>query len=59
MTAQDEVDMYTECLVAGLYVSPGSAFFTAERGWFRIIFSIPLEDLKVGRWGWEKRGLSR
>ena len=50
MTEQEEMDMYHRCLDAGVYVNPGSTFYTAEPGWFRIIFSIPLENLRIGRY---------
>ena len=47
-TEEGELALCDKCLDDRVYVPPGSAFFTAEHGWFRIVFCIPLDVLRLG-----------
>ena len=43
------MDVAKKLLDCGVFIGPGCEFHGADRGWFRIIFSIPPATLKVGK----------
>ncbi|XP_071955948.1 1-aminocyclopropane-1-carboxylate synthase-like protein 1 [Antedon mediterranea] len=43
-----EIDLWNKLLDAGVHLSPSKAFRSDEPGWFRIVFSVPIDQLKIG-----------
>ncbi|XP_057291930.1 1-aminocyclopropane-1-carboxylate synthase-like protein 1 [Hydractinia symbiolongicarpus] len=46
-TEEDEKKLYELFMQNGLYIAPGFAFYSREHGWFRVVFSIDGEQLKL------------
>ena len=46
---EGERKLWLTILDHGLGIAPGLAFYCCERGWFRIIFSSPVEVITVGK----------
>ncbi|XP_022108439.1 probable inactive 1-aminocyclopropane-1-carboxylate synthase-like protein 2 isoform X2 [Acanthaster planci] len=47
LTEAGELALFHRLIDDGVYISPSLAFFSDERGWFRIIFSRPPDEVKV------------
>lgn len=43
----DELRLWKELITAGVYLAPGQAFHNAEPGWFRIIFSVQEDVMRL------------
>ncbi|XP_038065085.1 1-aminocyclopropane-1-carboxylate synthase-like protein 1 isoform X2 [Patiria miniata] len=47
LTKEDEMALFYRFINDGVYIAPSLAFFADERGWFRIIFSRPFDEVKI------------
>ncbi|XP_038065455.1 1-aminocyclopropane-1-carboxylate synthase-like protein 1 isoform X2 [Patiria miniata] len=47
LTKEDEMALFYRFIDDGVYIAPSLAFFADERGWFRIIFSRPFNEVKT------------
>jgi aspartate/methionine/tyrosine aminotransferase len=47
LTESDEMKLFYRFIDGGIYLAPSLAFYSDERGWFRIIFSRPIDEIKL------------
>ncbi|XP_022106369.1 1-aminocyclopropane-1-carboxylate synthase-like protein 1 [Acanthaster planci] len=47
LTAESEMALFYRFIKDGIYIAPSLAFYSDERGWFRIIFTRPLDEIKL------------
>ena len=43
------MNLFYRFIAGGIYLAPSLAFYSDERGWFRIIFSRPIDEIKLGK----------
>ena len=46
--AEQEKDLWIRLIERGVYLAPGAAFHFDKVGWFRIVFTLPLETVLLG-----------